>query len=138
MMLEIHNAIWLFVVIFMLHDFEEIISVEHWAKKTESSIKSDGGKLAKKIWNFWNVNSNTFAKRDVMIFSIMSAIIFLKVQFVESNWSAILFICFLAFVLIHNAVHMVQTLILRKYTPGLYTAILTVTPYSIYLFYRLA
>ncbi|WP_269843885.1 HXXEE domain-containing protein [Domibacillus epiphyticus] len=31
--LELYNAIWLFVVIFMLHDFEEIIAVEKWAKR---------------------------------------------------------------------------------------------------------
>ena len=135
-MLELNNAIWLFVVIFMLHDFEEIISVETWAKKTEGSIKADGGKIAKRIWKFWNVNSNSFAKRDVIIFSIMSAITFLKVQFVESDWSIMLFIGFLVLVLIHNAVHILQSLILRTYTPGLYTAIFTVTPYTIYLFYR--
>lgn len=134
-MLELHNAIWLLVVIFMLHDFEEIISVETWAKKTEGL--SGRGKMAKIIWKFWNVNSYSFAKRDVVIFSIISAITFLKVQFVESDWSAMLFNGLLIFVLIHNAVHILQTLVLRKYTPGLYTAVLTVTPYTIYLFYRL-
>ncbi|WP_203362657.1 HXXEE domain-containing protein [Bacillus sp. REN10] len=33
--IELHNALWLFLVVFMLHDFEEIISVENWAQKTQ-------------------------------------------------------------------------------------------------------
>lgn len=37
--LEIHNTIWLFLVIFMLHDFEEIISVENWSRKTLNLVE---------------------------------------------------------------------------------------------------
>lgn len=135
--LEIHNAIWLFLVIFMLHDFEEIISVESWSKKTSNLVESNDSHLKKLIWSFWNINSNSFAKRDVVIFLVASTIVFIKVQFIESEWTAILFMIFLCFVLLHNLVHLMQTLILKTYTPGLYTAIGLVTPYTIYLFYRL-
>ncbi|MFV2046247.1 HXXEE domain-containing protein [Metabacillus sp. YM-086] len=135
--LEIHNAIWLFLVIFMLHDFEEIISVESWSKKTSNLVESNDSHLKKLIWSFWNINSHSFAKRDVVIFAVASTIVFIKVQFIDSGWTAILFIIFLCFVLLHNLVHIIQTLILKTYTPGLYTAIGLVTPYTIYLFYRL-
>ncbi|OEH93854.1 hypothetical protein BFG57_11075 [Bacillus solimangrovi] len=37
--LELYNAIWLFAVFFMLHDFEELITVENWSKRTESRLK---------------------------------------------------------------------------------------------------
>ncbi|PGT79771.1 HXXEE domain-containing protein [Bacillus sp. AFS040349] len=135
--LEVHNAIWLFLVIFMLHDFEEIISVESWSRKTSSLIESNNNRLKKLIWSFWNINSHSFAKRDVVIFLVASTIVFIKVQFIESGWTAILFMIFLCFVILHNLVHLIQTLILKTYTPGLYTAIGLVTPYTIYLFYRL-
>lgn len=135
--LEIHNAIWLFVVVFMLHDFEEIITVEKWAKRTESKIQSENKWIKNKIWNFWNVNSHAFAKRDVFIFITMSTITFIKVQFLDSSWSSVLFLSFLIFVLLHNLIHVVQTVLLKTYTPGLYTAILLVTPYVVYLIYRL-
>ncbi len=39
--LELYNAIWLFVIVFMLHDFEEIIAVEKWAKRTENIIRKE-------------------------------------------------------------------------------------------------
>lgn len=78
-MLQIESAIWLFVVVFMLHDFEEIISVENWAKRTESVLRYEKNLVKKIIWRFWNVNSYSFAKRDVFIFLTMSIITFLKV-----------------------------------------------------------
>ncbi|MBM7602707.1 hypothetical protein JOC75_000677 [Metabacillus crassostreae] len=62
---ELYNVIWLFVVIFMLHDFEEIIAVEKWSMKNKNKITDESKWIHKQIWNFWNVNSYTFAKRDV-------------------------------------------------------------------------
>lgn len=121
----------------MLHDFEEIISVENWSRKTSYLVENKSNHIKKLIWNFWNINSYSFAKRDVVIFLFCSTIVFIKIQFIDSRWTASLFMIFLCFVLIHNLVHIIQTLILRTYTPGLYTAIGLVTPYTIYLFYRL-
>lgn len=135
--LEIHNAIWLFLVIFMLHDFEKIISVENWSHKTAHLVENTSNHFQLLIWNFWKIDSHSFAKRDVLIFLGCSIIVFLKVQTLQSGWSDILFLTFLSFVLLHNLVHIIQTLILRTYTPGLYTAIGLVTPYTIYLLYRL-
>ncbi len=135
--IEIHNAIWLFLVIFMLHDFEEIISVENWSRKTFYLTENTSNRLKKLIWNFWNINSHSFAKRDVVIFLVISTIVFMKVQYIDSRLIAILFLSLLCLVLLHNLVHIIQTLILKTYTPGLYTAIGLVTPYTLYLFYRL-
>jgi hypothetical protein len=134
--LELYNAIWLFVIVFLLHDFEEIIAVENWAKRTESIIHNNKNWM-KKRFGISDVNSHGFAKRDVFIFITMSIITFLKVQFLESSWSSVLFVSFLIFVLLHNIVHVLQTFIVKTYTPGLYTAIFIVTPYTIYLIYRL-
>ncbi|MGE7926590.1 HXXEE domain-containing protein [Lysinibacillus xylanilyticus] len=38
--IELHNALWLFVIIFMLHDFEEIITVENWSQQTKHLVKT--------------------------------------------------------------------------------------------------
>lgn len=120
--IELHNALWLFVIVFMLHDFEEIITVENWSQKTTHLVKNTNNKLKLFIWKFWNINSYSFAKRDVFIFLLASSVVFLKVQFINSNWIAVFFISFLCFVLLHNLVHIIQTIILKAYTPGLYTA----------------
>ncbi|MBB4826312.1 hypothetical protein HNO89_003571 [Sporosarcina luteola] len=135
--LELANAIWLFVIIFMLHDFEEIIAVEHWSGRVEQRVKKLDRKLGYMIWRFWNINSYQFAKRDIFIFLAASFITLLKVQFMESGWAAAMYSIFLIIVLLHNAIHLVQTIILRSYTPGLYTSLLIVTPYCIYLLFAL-
>jgi hypothetical protein len=135
--IELYNAIWLFAIIFMLHDFEEIISVENWARRMEDKVKNGNSKINKLTWDFWNVNSYSFAKRDVFIFLTMSVITFLKVQYIENTWIAGLFLAFLIFVLLHNVAHAVQTLFMKAYTPGLYTSIILVTPYTIYLLFRI-
>lgn len=135
--IELHNALWLFVIVFMLHDFEEIITVENWSQKTNHLVKNTNNNLKLLIWMFWNINSHSFAKRDVFIFLVSSSIVFLKVQFIDNNWTAVLFISFLWFVLLHNLVHIIQTIILKTYTPGLYTAVFLVTPYTFYLLNRL-
>lgn len=135
--IELHNALWLFIVVFMLHDFEEIITVENWSQKTYHLVKNSKSNLKLLIWKFWNINSHSFAKRDVFIFIVISSIVFLKVQFIDSHWIALFFISFLCFVLLHNLVHIIQTIILKTYTPGLYTAVCLVTPYTVYLLYKL-
>lgn len=135
--IELHNALWLFIVVFMLHDFEEIITVENWSQKTYHLVKNSKSNLKLLIWKFWDINSHSFAKRDVFIFIVVSSIVFLKVQFIDSHWIALFFISFLCFVLLHNLVHIIQTIILKTYTPGLYTAVCLVTPYTVYLLYKL-
>ncbi|PKC53345.1 hypothetical protein RhiirA1_479500 [Rhizophagus irregularis] len=62
--IELHNALWLFIVVFMLHDFEEIITVENWSQKTYHLVKNSKSNLKLLIWKFWNINSHSFAKRD--------------------------------------------------------------------------
>ncbi|MEI2378712.1 HXXEE domain-containing protein, partial [Priestia megaterium] len=79
--LELYNVLWLFVVVFMLHDFEEIITVEKWAKTKEANINLQNKWISRKIWEFWNISSYAFAKRDVFIFLFMSLITFMKVLY---------------------------------------------------------
>lgn len=131
------NALWLLIVVFMLHDFEEIISVEHWAKKKEFIIKEQPNRFKHWIYQFWNISSHSFAKRDVFVFLFVSMVVFLKVQFIDSTWMDAIFIVFLTLILLHNIAHIIQTVIIKTYTPGLYTTIGLVTPYTIYLFSRL-
>jgi hypothetical protein len=131
--IDVSNAIWLFVIVFMLHDFEEIISVEHWAYNTKSKLEENNSWVNQKIWSFWNVNSYSFAKRDVFIFLIMSLITIIAVFNLDQPWSELLYTSFLIFVLFHNVLHILQTIMLRAYTPGLYTAVFLVTTYTIFL-----
>ena len=60
----------------MLHDFEEIITVENWSQKTNHLVKNTNNNLKLLIWKFWKINSHSFSKRDVFIFLVTSSIVF--------------------------------------------------------------
>lgn len=62
----------------MLHDFEEIITVEKWARRTESKIKDTSKWIDKRIWNFWNISSHSFAKRDFLFLLQYQLLLLLK------------------------------------------------------------
>jgi hypothetical protein len=47
-LLDVQTLIWLFPIMFILHDFEEIIMVEKWIKKNSDVICE---KLPRKIAN---------------------------------------------------------------------------------------
>ena len=38
-MLDIHMIVWLFPIIFMFHDFEEIVMIEPWFTKNKETVK---------------------------------------------------------------------------------------------------
>ncbi|XKJ33966.1 HXXEE domain-containing protein [Priestia filamentosa] len=113
------------------------MTVEKWPKAKGKTVKLHNNWIISKIWSFWNINSHELAKRDIFIFLFMAIITFSKALYLESYWSSVLFVSFLIFVLLHNLIHILQTLIVRAYTPGLYTAILLVTLYTVYVLFRL-
>ncbi|MEK4563884.1 HXXEE domain-containing protein [Alkalihalobacillus sp. FSL R5-0424] len=126
--------LWLFIVVFMVHDFEEIITVEHWAEKRKRLLRS---KWTKPIWTFWNIRSNEFAKRDVIIFLFVSIVVFMRVEYSSLPGVEMGFHLFLWIVCIHNLIHLIQTCVTKTYTPGLYTAVFLVTPYTLFLLIHL-
>ncbi|WP_425452224.1 HXXEE domain-containing protein [Paenibacillus sambharensis] len=85
------------------------------------------------MWSFWNVNSYTFAKRDVIIFRHVCNCVpesSNRRKFMEFG----AFYQFFCFGLAYHAAHLLLTLVIRKNTPGLYTGLFLVTPYMTYYF----
>lgn len=129
------TSIWLFVIVFMFHDFEEILTVEKWADSKKHLIDHP---LKRIIWRFWNIDSHSFAKRDVWILFITSTVTLLKVIGFGNAWVDGLYFCFLLVVMIHNVVHILQSIVLKTYSPGLYTAVFLLLPYTSYLLISLS
>ncbi|MEB3101349.1 HXXEE domain-containing protein [Ferviditalea candida] len=133
-LISVNSLIWLFLVVFMIHDFEEIIFVEPWIKKNFNQIIN---KVPERITiilsEYSTVTSSQFAVAVFVEFVLFTVITYLAAE----QGSYIFFIGFNAILLIHVFTHFAQTLYLRMYTPGVITALLIILPYSIYLFYRL-
>jgi len=129
--MNIYFFILSFIIIFMLHNLEEIMTIERWFKNTYPRI---------------NKRIPTFAKKEISNFESITAAQFSVVVFVLSvAFSALLliavmtqyFFIFLGLNLllaINIFTHPLQALYLRCYTPGLLTTLLLIIPYNVLFF----
>ncbi|GGH22543.1 HXXEE domain-containing protein [Paenibacillus segetis] len=132
--ITIHSVMWLFLAVFMIHDFEEIIFVEYWMKRNYPRINERIPAPARRlVKNMSEVTSAQFAVAVALEFIVFIPVTYLAVE--QQNY--LLFIGFNALLLVHVFTHLGQSILLRAYTPGVVTALLFTLPYSLYLFYRM-
>lgn len=111
------NAIvWLFPVVFMLHEFEEIIVTKSWQKRFQGkreTLKSKGP-----FSDFISAESFSCAvAEEFLIISVVTLISYLTNNYLL--WFGLYFACILHFVL-----HLAMSLFFRNYVPGVITAVL--------------
>ena len=124
----IETIIWLFLVAFMIHEFEEIIYLTTWTKKNLNKILERTPKSFHKMVKGSASRSQTlfsFAVFEEFIW--LSLFLFLCVLF---QWYA-LFITIVIGYLLHILVHVMQSIYLKMYIPAVGTGILSAI-YSIY------
>ena len=121
--------IWLFPILFIFHDFEEIIFVQAWVSKDKSYLFDRFPVLPRKLLtHFDNITTASFA------FGVAEEFILITIITVVSytmNWYALWLGLFIAFTL-HLLIHCFQTLILRKYVPAIVTSVICL-PICIYI-----
>ncbi|MDP4146445.1 MAG: HXXEE domain-containing protein [Bacillota bacterium] len=121
------SIIWLFPLVFMLHDFEEIIFIEWWGNKNKSVLLSRYPRVAN---IYLKLNTAAIALAVSEEFVILSIITLLSVIFKWYNlWLGVLVGFF-----IHLIVHLVQWILYKKYIPAIATTIPAMM-YSIYAMY---
>lgn len=118
-----------FPVVFLLHDFEEIIMFRPWLNKNRSELKKRYPTfehfLAKK--QIYTLSTSAFAVAVLHEFLLVSAITCLSLWYNDYHWW---FAAFSAYFL-HLFVHVAQWLLWRKYVPVIITTFLTM-PYCFY------
>lgn len=128
-MKDMQIIIWLFPVLFIFHDFEEIIFVEAWWHKNRLYIKDRFPKLSKKLMShFDNIKTASFAlavAEEFIIISVVTIVAYI------TNWHYLWIGLFIAFTL-HLIVHCFQFLIVRKYIPTIVTSLICL-PVCIYI-----
>lgn len=112
----IKTIVWLFPVIFMLHDFEEVIFIEAWKKKNKRQMQT--AKMKKVPFADFN-NTASFSIGVAIEFLIISALSLFACIF---EWYFLWFCLFFGFTL-HFVVHCVMTLQFKHYVPGVVTSI---------------
>lgn len=121
--------IWLFPILFMFHDFEEIIFVQAWIRKNKSFLYNKFPRLTKKLSShFDNITTAAFAlgvAEEFILISIITVTAYITNRY--NLWTGL----FIAFT-IHLLIHCIQALIIRRYIPTVITSIICL-PFCIYI-----
>lgn len=118
---NIQIIIWFFPILFIFHDFEEIIFLQVWISRNRPYLCERFPKLSKKLLShFDNITVSSFAFGVAEEFIL---IIIITVISYVMNWYSLWFGLFIAFTA-HLVVHCFQTLIVRKYVPAIVTSII--------------
>ncbi|MFJ8261047.1 HXXEE domain-containing protein [Rummeliibacillus sp. NPDC094406] len=121
--------IWLFPILFMFHDFEEIIFMRAWINKNRSYMSERFPTLSKKLLpHFEHMTTSAFALGVAEEFILISTITVISYM---TNWYDLWIGSFIAFTL-HLLIHCFQALIVRKYIPVIVTSIICL-PICIYI-----
>lgn len=135
---DILTLIWLFPIVFILHDFEELILFEPWLKKNAGLIRARlenrvPAAMEKQVSQILDKTTPQFALPICLIFIltvIASLLAVLSGQFIPFLIASSLFF-------LHGFIHVGQVIFLRRYIPALITSVVIVIPYGAILFWRL-
>jgi hypothetical protein len=121
------SIIWLLPLVFMLHDFEEIIFMEWWVKKHKSMLLERFPRVAKL---YGKLSTAAFALAVSEEFIILMFITLASVIF---RWYYLWFGAMIGFAA-HLVVHLVQWIVFKMYIPAIVTTIPSIM-YSAYAIY---
>jgi len=113
---------WLLPIVFMIHDFEEIIMMKPWAAKNSAEIQRRFPALASRVLPQLNrLSTSSFALAVAEEFVLLSALTYFAVEYeLYAVWAGVLLAFF-----IHLLVHIIQFLLYRNYIPVILTTLIT-------------
>ncbi|MEC3606220.1 HXXEE domain-containing protein [Bacillus glycinifermentans] len=114
---------WLLPVLFILHDFEEMVMVEAWRNRYQSKLKQ-----LKRVPFGHSVTTASFVCAVLEEFILGVVVTIISIYF---NQYIVWFGFFFAFT-VHFLVHIVLWLTFKHYVPGIWTAIFML-PFCCYL-----
>ncbi|WOO37492.1 HXXEE domain-containing protein [Anaerocolumna sp. AGMB13020] len=121
--------VWLFPILFIFHDFEEIIFMKMWVRKNKNYLSERLPALSKRLLpHFDNITTSAFAFGVAEEFILISII---TVASYMTNWYILWIGLFITFTL-HLVIHCLQVLIVRIYVPAIITSIICL-PVCIYI-----
>lgn len=127
-MKDLEYIVYLLPVVFMFHDFEEIIFFKPWFENNERWLKDKYSFIPQSLFShFEKLSTAGFALMVAEEFIVISAVTFYSVISGNYYWWMGLFIAFF----IHLVMHIAQWLVVCRYIPTIITSFLCL-PYCIY------
>jgi hypothetical protein len=124
----IDTVMWLFVVVFVIHEFEEIIMLKPWLTRNRSELMARFPGVAKRTLGLFDRLSTpaiAFAILEQLV--ILVLVVLLSVTFGWYDvWAGLV-----SGYLIHIVGHLVQWAAYRKYCPFVFSSILSI-PYCLW------
>lgn len=123
--------VWLFPLIFIFHDMEEIIGFGIWLEKNKYILKTKYPKIAKTYQNF---STEGFA---LAVFEELILCIFFCAIAVITDMNCIWYIWLGSFIActLHFVIHVGQSIAMKQYIPATITSIICL-PFSIWIIYK--
>jgi len=120
--------IWFLPILFVFHDFEEIIGMRLWVTQNAANISQRFPQFSFIFRNLTTTEGFALAvAEEFVLLLIICCLTFTNIRAFNLLWLGV----FITFT-IHLVVHIVQSVVIRKYIPALGTTIL-VLPISIWL-----
>jgi len=128
-MVDFQFFVWLFPLLFMFHDFEEIIFLHPWSVKNVERLTRKYPRVASRLMSTYvNLATPSIAFGIAEIFILLSVVTIISVLL---SWYYLWFGMFLFFT-IHLVVHCIPCLVIRGYVPGVVTSVLCL-PFCSYI-----
>ena len=135
--------IWLFPLIFVIHDGEEAFTMAAWVRHHQDVLRNvaDVAPLARRvIANIPATNGGVIAAIVFELLFVLAVTIalgrFLRCA-TRSRAAVYVYSALLGAYVFHVVTHIGQSVVLRMYTPGVISAVLVVLPAGGYLFWQL-
>lgn len=121
----------LFPLVFMLHEYEEIIMFKRWLKDNRNELKKRFPRFEQLLASrqVFDYSTATFAIGTAHEFILVALISICSVWLEGYHWWFAAFIGYF----IHLLVHLAQWFMYQKYIPAIITTLLTL-PYCVYAF----
>ena len=114
--------VWLFPIIFMIHEFEEMIFIKWWIRKNSALILLRFPKIGERITGqYKSLSTEQFTLVVAEEFIVVIAVVIISATTANYN----LFIGLVVAYFVHLLGHVIQTIILWQYTPAIVTTIVT-------------
>ncbi|WMI80252.1 HXXEE domain-containing protein [Anaerotignum sp. MB30-C6] len=118
---DIKEMVWLFPILFIFHDFEEIIFMQPWLRRNRSYLCKRFPTLSKRLLvHFDHITTSSFAfgvAEEFILISIITIVSYMTNRYIL--WAGF----FIAFTL-HLVIHCFQALMVRKYVPAIITSMI--------------
>lgn len=123
--MTLHEIIWLFPLLFIFHDLEEIILLRYWTSKNASFIKEKVPKFP--------ITKNSTPSFAIAVTEEFLIIILISLITRFTDWYLLWIGFFIAYT-IHLIIHIFSALYIKRYIPSLITSLICL-PICIYLLF---